>query len=87
MTRLRFTDGVEFDTSGPLRIESRPDGLYVVGHGFLCGVDSEEDGEQMIARLQTPPAPSQHRLWVEVGRWLYWVQHHRTSASKPVVPR
>ena len=33
MTRLRFSDSVEFDTSGPLRVERRPDGYYLVGRG------------------------------------------------------
>lgn len=30
---LKFSDGMQFDTSGLLRIENRSDGLYVVGKG------------------------------------------------------
>jgi hypothetical protein len=51
MSTLRFSDGVSFDTSGAYRIESRSDGLYVVGKGYLCPVDSREAGEAMIATL------------------------------------
>lgn len=35
MTKLRFSDGMEFDTSGPLRKERRSDGLYIVGEGLF----------------------------------------------------
>jgi hypothetical protein len=45
---LKFSDGTEFDTSGPLRIESRSDGLYVVGNGFLLPVNSREEAEEFI---------------------------------------
>ena len=47
---LKFSDGTEFDTSGPLRIESRSDGLYVVGNGQLIPVSSREEAEQIIRR-------------------------------------
>jgi hypothetical protein len=47
---LKFSDGMEFDTSGPLRIESRSDGLYVVGNGQLIPVSSREEAEQIIRR-------------------------------------
>jgi hypothetical protein len=46
---VKFSDGMEFDTSGPLRIEEREDGLYVVGGGMLVAVDSREEGERIIA--------------------------------------
>ncbi len=45
---MRFSDGMEFDTSGPLRIESKSDGLYVVGNGMLCAVDTRAEGQKMI---------------------------------------
>ena len=53
MTRLRFNDGVEFDTGGELRVEERHDGAYVVGRGLLCPVDSREAGEAFIRKLET----------------------------------
>jgi hypothetical protein len=49
---LRFSDGIEFNTDGEYRIERRSDGLYVVGHGFLCAVDDMEQGQAMIAELK-----------------------------------
>jgi len=47
---IKFSDGMEFDTSGPLRIESRSDGLYVVGNGCLIPVSSHEEAEEIINR-------------------------------------
>lgn len=48
---LKFNDGVQFDPQGPLRIESRHDGLYVVGNGMVIPVASMEDGQKTIKRL------------------------------------
>lgn len=48
---MRFSDGMEFDTSGPYRITRKSDGLYVVGNGMLCPVDSYEEGEKLIESL------------------------------------
>jgi len=50
VSTLRFSDGMEFNTSGPLRITRRSDGLYVVGNGMLCAVDSPEEGRELIQR-------------------------------------
>jgi len=52
MSRLRFDDGIEFDTDGPLRIEERHDGLYVVGNGMLCPCESREAAERLLAELR-----------------------------------
>jgi hypothetical protein len=49
---IEFSDGMKFDTSGEYRIEARLDGLYVVGRGMLCPVDSREEGERLIAELK-----------------------------------
>ena len=43
MSKLRFSDGMEFDTSGPLRKERRSDGLYIVGEGKLIPVKDDEE--------------------------------------------
>jgi hypothetical protein len=48
MPTLTFTDGMSFDTDGPLRIEHRWDGFYVVGHGMLIPVASYEEGQYII---------------------------------------
>lgn len=50
--RIRFTDGMEFDTSGELRVIHRSDGWYVVGRGMLVAVDNPEDGERLIEELR-----------------------------------
>jgi hypothetical protein len=46
---LRFSDGVEFNTEGKLRIEERFDGLYVVGDGMLIPISSQAEGNVLIA--------------------------------------
>ena len=48
---LRFTDGMEFNVSGQLRVEHRPDGWYVVGRGMLIPVESPADGAELIRRM------------------------------------
>lgn len=45
---LRFSDGVDFDTSGELRAEKRHDGWYIVGEGKLFPMDSEEEAYQFL---------------------------------------
>jgi hypothetical protein len=51
MTKIRFSDGVQFDTSGKYRVERRRSGYYVLGHGFLSPVTDKADGERLIADL------------------------------------
>jgi len=51
VTTMHFDDGVSFRTSGELRIETRPDGYYVVGRGLLCAVDSRIDGLRLIKAI------------------------------------
>ena len=47
MTVLRFTDGVEIDTSGEYRALQLHDGWYVVGHGWLRPCSDEEEAIQV----------------------------------------
>jgi hypothetical protein len=49
---LRFSDGMEFDTSGPARVEQREDGYYVVGRNMLIPVDSDFDGEAIARKIE-----------------------------------
>ena len=56
MSKLTFTDGVSFDTSGPYRIERRHDGYYFVGRGMLCPVGSYKEGYEMKQRLKADEA-------------------------------
>ena len=51
MSILRFSDGMEFDLSGELRMELREDGWYVVGGNILKAINSEEEGEAYIKQL------------------------------------
>ena len=52
MSYLRFTDGMSFDTSGPLRLTLRSDGMYVVGRGMLVPVRDEREGRQLIENIK-----------------------------------
>ena len=47
---MKFSDGMEFDLSGPMRIEERSDGLYVVGNNMLIPVKTVEDGLSIIRK-------------------------------------
>jgi hypothetical protein len=49
MSILKFSDGEEFDLSGPLRVELRVDGYYVLGENMMVAVDTLEKGIKMIA--------------------------------------
>lgn len=48
---MRFSDGMEFDTSGPLRITRRRDGYYVVGNGMLIPVADRDEATDFIRRF------------------------------------
>lgn len=48
MSILRFSDGEEFDTSGPIRKEERYDGWYVIGGGKLISVRDEAEADQIV---------------------------------------
>jgi len=47
---LRFSDGVNIDTSGPLRPLKLRDGWYVVGEGTCCPVADGEAAREEIER-------------------------------------
>ena len=49
MSQLKFSDGMEFDLSGPLRVELRSDGYYVVGQNMMMAVNTFEQGQKIIA--------------------------------------
>ena len=50
MSILRFSDGEEFDTSGPIRKEERRDGWYVIGGGQLIPVRDEEEADRLLEK-------------------------------------
>jgi hypothetical protein len=45
---MQFSDGMKFDTAGPIHMEEREDGLYVVGGGMLIPVDTEDEAKMII---------------------------------------
>ena len=51
MANLRFTDGMTFDTGGPLRLQMRSDGMYVIGNGMLVPVRDAQEGRQLIENI------------------------------------
>jgi len=50
---MRFSDGMKFNTSGPLRLTRRSDGWYVIGEGMLMPVESPEEGREIIKEMQS----------------------------------
>jgi hypothetical protein len=48
MSKLTFTDGESFDLSGPLRLEKRADGWYVLGENRMMAVNSVSEGNKYI---------------------------------------
>ena len=49
MTILKFSDGEEFDLSGPYRKECRIDGWYVIGENKLIPVKNEQEANEYIS--------------------------------------
>jgi hypothetical protein len=52
MSILKFNDGEVFDLSGPLRVEERSDGWYVLGEGRMMAVASQSEGLKLIETLK-----------------------------------
>ncbi len=52
MSILKFTDGETFDLSGPLRLEERYDGWYVLGNNQMIPVASQSEGLKLISQLK-----------------------------------
>jgi hypothetical protein len=50
---LRFNDGVNIDTSGPLRTLRLKDGYYVVGKGMCIPVADREEAREFIAKMES----------------------------------
>ena len=48
---LRFNDGVNIDTSGPLRVLRLRDGYYVVGQGMCVPVCDREEATKVIEQF------------------------------------
>lgn len=50
---MKFSDGMEFDTSGQYQLTHRSDGWYVVGKGLLMPVNTPEEGQKVISEMQS----------------------------------
>ena len=48
---LRFNDGVNIDTDGPLRMLHLKDGYYVVGQGMCIPVADREEALAVIEEM------------------------------------
>ncbi len=48
---LRFNDGVNIDTSGPLRVLRLKDGYYVVGNGMCIPAVDREEAQELIKEM------------------------------------
>jgi hypothetical protein len=52
MSTIKFSDGMEFNTSDrSYRVVRKSDGYYIVGRGCLIPVDSSDEGYRMIDEL------------------------------------
>jgi len=54
--KLSFSDGMVIHVNGEYRLVKFIDGQYVVGHGNLFPVDSEEGGKRLVKNLKRDPA-------------------------------
>ena len=50
---LTFSDGMTFNTTGPLHLTRRSDGWYVCGAGMLIPVRDVKEGREIIESLKT----------------------------------
>ena len=50
---LRFSDGVNIDTSGEPRVLRLNDGFYAVGKGILIPVACQQSAEFMVQRMKS----------------------------------
>lgn len=56
MTTLRFSDGEEFDLSGPPRKEHRIDGWYVLVENRMIPVKDEQVADEYLKEHSQPSA-------------------------------
>jgi len=49
---MRFSDGMEINTNGSLRIIEKSDGLYVVGEGYCIPCNSSKEAKETLADMK-----------------------------------
>ena len=63
---IEFSDGMNFDTSGPLRVVRKSDGYYVVGRNMLVPVNDREEGLEIIREdAETMRRAEERFVWKE----------------------
>jgi hypothetical protein len=62
---LKFSDGIEIDLSGPIRVLELHDGFYVVGEGMFKPVSSREEAEKIISIHKMMSSPLVRKQIVE----------------------
>lgn len=50
--RLIYADGVSITKGGPIEVMRLNGNVYVVARGYLCQVESEAEGLDLITRLE-----------------------------------
>lgn len=58
---MKFSDGMQFDTGGDLRLTRRKDGVYVIGQNMLIPVESVSEGYELIKLLRGKDAKRNRR--------------------------
>ena len=58
MPTLKFSDGEEFDLSGPLRKEHRIDGWYVLGENKMIPVKDEQEADKYLSSHSQTSSPN-----------------------------
>lgn len=51
--RLLYSDGVSMGRSGPIQLLHLESKWYVAGPGFLCAVEGQDEGAQLVLKLRT----------------------------------
>jgi len=49
---LSFSDWMEINTDGKLRVVKMSDGFYVVGEGMMIPVESRAEGQEVIREME-----------------------------------
>ena len=60
MSKLKFTDGVKVDTSGPFRKIKLSDGWFVVGDDTMIPAIDESEADEMVRELSSFAPGGQH---------------------------
>jgi hypothetical protein len=72
MTKLKFSDGEEFDLSGYLRKEHLADGWYLLWDNKLIPVEDEQKADEYINKHSQPSSQNDlHRFQSPIFQAIY----------------